>query len=130
MFSGSLKFNLDPWEVVTDERLREVLDLLGLDMDITTIITEGGSNLSLGEKQLLCLGRAILRYMHILLPKKEEILKVFFTRNSKLLILDEATSAMDVNTDTRITSLVHSQFREVTILTVAHWINTITKYDK
>ena len=37
---------------------------------------------------------------------------------------------MDVNTDTRITSLVHSQFREVTILTVAHWINTITKYDK
>ena len=63
MFSGSLKFNLDPWEVVTDERLREILDLLGLDMDITTIITEGGSNLSLGEKQLLCLGRAILRYI-------------------------------------------------------------------
>ena len=53
-----------------------------------------------------------------------------FARNSKLLILDEATSAMDVNTDTRITSLVHSQFREVTILTVAHRINTITKYDK
>ena len=62
MFSGSLKFNLDPWEVVTDERLREILDLLGLDMDVTTVITvitEGGSNLSLGEKQLLCLGRAI-----------------------------------------------------------------------
>ena len=56
--------------------------------------------------------------------------KSLFTRNSKLLILDEATSAMDVNTDTRITSLVHSQFREVTILTVAHRINTITKYDK
>ena len=63
MFSGSLKFNLDPWEVVTDERLREILDLLGLDLDIQTIITEGGSNLSLGEKQLLCLGRAILRYI-------------------------------------------------------------------
>ena len=46
---------------MTDARLREILDLLGLDMDITTSITEGGSNLSLGEKQLLCLGRAILR---------------------------------------------------------------------
>ena len=126
MFSGSLKFNLDPWEVVTDERLREILDLLGLDMDITTIITEGGSNLSLGEKQLLCLGRAILRYI----AQMKRFKKSLFTRNSKLLILDEATSAMDVNTDTRITSLVHSQFREVTILTVAHRINTITKYDK
>ena len=51
-------------------------------------------------------------------------------RNSKLLILDEATSAMDVNTDTRITSLIHSQFGDCTILTVAHRINTIIKYDK
>ena len=62
--------------------------------------------------------------------KKEKYSSPIFTRNSKLLILDEATSAMDVNTDTRITSLVHSQFRECTILTVAHRVNTITKYDK
>ena len=60
----------------------------------------------------------------------EQLFLFSLLRNSKLLILDEATSAMDVNTDTRITSLVHSQFREVTILTVAHRINTITKYDK
>lgn len=81
MFSGSLKFNLDPWEVVTDQRLREILDLLGLDMDINTIITEGGSNLSLGEKQLLCLGRAILRWALRVKRKNIHLLSLQETRN-------------------------------------------------
>ena len=81
MFSGSLKFNLDPWEVVTDQRLREILDLLGLDMDINTIITEGGSNLSLGEKQLLCLGRAILRQILRAKRKKMHLLSLQETPN-------------------------------------------------
>ena len=81
MFSGSLKFNLDPWEVVTDQRLKEILDLLGLDMDINTIITEGGSNLSLGEKQLLCLGRAILRWALRAKRKNIHLLSLQETRN-------------------------------------------------
>ena len=56
--------------------------------------------------------------------------KMLSFRNSKLLILDEATSAMDVNTDTRMTNLIHSHFNDCTILTIAHRINTIIRYDK
>ena len=64
MFSGNLKFNLDPWDQVTDDRIQEVLTLLGLDLDINAIIHDGGCNLSMGEKQLICLGRALLRYVY------------------------------------------------------------------
>ena len=63
MFSGNLKFNLDPWawDQVTDDRIQEVLTLLGLDLDTNAVIHDGGCNLSMGEKQLICLGRALLR---------------------------------------------------------------------
>ena len=64
MFSGNLKFNLDPWDQVTDDRIQEVLTLLGLDLDINAIIHDGGCNLSMGEKQLICLGRALLRHVY------------------------------------------------------------------
>merc|ERR1719392_647117 len=75
------------------------------------MVTEGGANLSMGEKQLLCLGRAILR-------------------KSKLLILDEATSSMDVETDTRITELVKSEFSSCSVLTIAHRLSTVLSGDK
>ena len=87
LFSGIVRFNLDPWNKETEEELATILSKLGLSLQLDMVVTEGGSNLSMGEKQLLCLGRAILR-------------------KSKLLILDEATSAMDIETDTRITKLV------------------------
>lgn len=64
MFSGNLKFNLDPWDQVTDDRIQEVLTLLGLDLDTNAVIHDGGCNLSMGEKQLICLGRALLRYVY------------------------------------------------------------------
>ena len=61
MFSGTLRFNLDPWDYHPHDRVQQVLQLLGLKHDLNTEVTEAGGNLSMGEMQLVCLGRAVLR---------------------------------------------------------------------
>lgn len=78
--------------------------------DLSYTITEGGSNLSNGEKQLLCLARAILR-------------------RSKLIIFDEATSSVDYATDELITATIRRSFEQSTILTIAHRLRTIIDFD-
>ena len=113
MFTGSLRFNLDPESKVDDERILQVLraanlesliqkDPLGIDQEIS----DGGSNLSSGEKQLICICRAILR-------------------TSRVVILDEATANIDVVTEQRIQELIKAEFKESTMITIAHRINTI-----
>lgn len=171
LFTGSLRFNLDPFNQFSDERIKELLIEAGLEKLISgdgkkdkkkdkkdddsdsesessdeeeidphlkellekdeseltekellerreeegkgiyLKITEGGSNLSVGEKQLICIVRAILR-------------------QNKIVLLDEATANIDVVTEEKIQELMATHFKQSTVLTIAHRLNTIIQSDK
>lgn len=137
LFSGSLRFNLDPKGLYKDSDILALLKKAGLEKLLTrdkvsekdrkekeskdkdqnsedqldVEITEGGANLSSGEKSLLSICRAILR-------------------KNKIILLDEATANIDIETETKIQHLINTEFEGCTVLTIAHRLQTIMNSDQ
>ncbi|KAJ3411115.1 Multidrug resistance-associated protein 1 [Chytridiales sp. JEL 0842] len=118
MFVGTLRSNLDPFFRCTDEEIWKALDAVQLGEKVRnmpskldTAVTENGKSVSQGQRQLICIARAILS-------------------KAKILVLDEATASLDAKTDLLIQEAIKKNFADLTMLTIAHRLNTIIECDR
>jgi ABC-type multidrug transport system fused ATPase/permease subunit len=111
LFEGTVRSNLDRYGESDDGSLRKALALTNLTVDLDDSIREGGSNLSLGQRQLLCLARVILS-------------------KAPFVVMDEPTSGVDTITDAVIQAVLRTVLADRTVLTIAHRLETLSRVDR